>query len=250
MNNLHRELAPISSSACRANPEEEVARSNGRWPAAASSMSTAPRPRLSAVGTGHLVDVAAPRELVNARLREVRTIVELTVPFELSRDAIDSVERGARDADGNRRRRRAAARVRRGRRDFRRLPGRRHSRHREGTSNRKLTLPADVSAYPDAISDALEALRLAGVDGPYSVVLGSDAYTALSEARDQGYPVLGHIKRIVSGEIIWAPAISGGCVLSTRGGDYELHLGKTYRSATRAIPTRSSACTCAKRSRS
>jgi uncharacterized linocin/CFP29 family protein len=58
------------------------------------------------------------------------------------------------------------------------------------------------------------------------VVLGADAYTALSESSDQGYPIIEHIKRIVNGDIIWAPAIEGGCVLSTRGGDYELHIGQ------------------------
>jgi uncharacterized linocin/CFP29 family protein len=69
-------------------------------------------------------------------------------------------------------------------------------------------------------------LRLQGVDGPYSVLLGSDAYTAVSEAVDQGYPVLEHLRRLVSGEIIWAPGIVGGCILTTRGGDFALHLGQ------------------------
>lgn len=228
MNNLHRELAPVSASAWQ-QIEEEVARTFKRSVAGRRVVDVEgpAGPALSAVGTGHLCDVAAPRELVSPRLREVRTIVELTVPFELSRDAIDSVERGARDADWQPAK--DAAQRLAFAEDGAIFDGYAAAGIvgiREGTSNRKLALPADVSAYPDAISDALEALRLAGVDGPYSVVLGSDAYTALSEARDQGYPVLGHIKRIVSGEIIWAPAISGGCVLSTRGGDYELHLGE------------------------
>jgi uncharacterized linocin/CFP29 family protein len=30
----------------------------------------------------------------------------------------------------------------------------------------------------------------------------------------------------VNGEIIWAPAIDGGSVLSTRGGDFDLHIGQ------------------------
>jgi uncharacterized linocin/CFP29 family protein len=58
------------------------------------------------------------------------------------------------------------------------------------------------------------------------VLLGADAYTALGEARDQGYPVLEHIKRIVNGDIIWAPALAGGSVVSMRGGDFELHIGE------------------------
>src|SRR6202035_4825398 len=72
--------------------------------------------------------------------------------------------------------------------------------------------------------------RLVGVNGPYSVLLSADAYTGLSETRDHGYPVLEHIKRLVNGEIIWAPAITGGFVLTTRGGDFDLHIGQ-------AVPT-------------
>ena len=71
-----------------------------------------------------------------------------------------------------------------------------------------MALPAEITAYPDAIAGALNQLRLVGVNGPYSVVLSSDAYQALSEASDHGYPVLEHIKRIVDGELVWAPGIT------------------------------------------
>jgi len=65
-----------------------------------------------------------------------------------------------------------------------------------------------------------------GVNGPYSVLLGAGEYTALAETRDHGYPVLEHIKRIVDGNIVWAPAIEGAFVLTTRGGDFELSVGQ------------------------
>jgi uncharacterized linocin/CFP29 family protein len=97
---------------------------------------------------------------------------------------------------------------------------------RRGTSNPVMTLPADVRHYPDAIAQALSQLRLAGVNGPYSVLLGADAYTALSESSDHGYPVLEHIRKLVKDEIIWAPAVSGAFVLTTRGGDFDLHIGQ------------------------
>jgi len=61
---------------------------------------------------------------------------------------------------------------------------------RQGTSNPIKTLPADVREYPDAIAQSLSQLRLVGVNGPYSVLLGADAYTALAETSDYGYPVL------------------------------------------------------------
>jgi uncharacterized linocin/CFP29 family protein len=71
-------------------------------------------------------------------------------------------------------------------------------------------------------------LRLAGVDGPYSLLLSADAYTAVAETTDHGYPIREHIARVIGseGDIIWAPAISGAFLLTTRGGDYELYLGQ------------------------
>jgi uncharacterized linocin/CFP29 family protein len=88
-----------------------------------------------------------------------------------------------------------------------------------------MTLPEDVSKYPDAIAQALSQLRLVGVNGPYTVLLGADAYTALAETSDHGYPVLEHVKRLEE-KIIWAPAIEGAFVLTTRGGDFDLHIGQ------------------------
>ncbi len=54
---------------------------------------------LSAVGTGHLRSIAGLREGILARQREVMALVELRFPFELERQAIDDVERGANDSD-------------------------------------------------------------------------------------------------------------------------------------------------------
>jgi uncharacterized linocin/CFP29 family protein len=89
-----------------------------------------------------------------------------------------------------------------------------------------MTLPSDVREYPDAISQALSQLRLVGVNGPYSALLGADAYTALAETNDNGYPVLEHVKKLVKDEIIWTPAIAGAFVLTTRSGDFDLHIGQ------------------------
>jgi len=83
-----------------------------------------------------------------------------------------------------------------------------------------------VREYPQAVAGALSQLRIAGVNGPYSVLLGADAYTTLAETSDHGYPVLEHVKRLVDDKIVWAPAIPGAVVMTTRGGDFELHIGQ------------------------
>jgi uncharacterized linocin/CFP29 family protein len=83
-----------------------------------------------------------------------------------------------------------------------------------------------VAKYPEAVARAVSALRLAGVDGPYTLLLGAEAYTAVAGGSDDGYPVLEHIQRLVDGKVVWAPAIAGGVVLTTRGGDFELAIGQ------------------------
>ncbi|CAN7303726.1 bacteriocin family protein [Caballeronia sp. LjRoot34] len=228
MNNLHRELAPISSQAW-AQIEAEVARTFRRSVAGRRVVDVkGPRGTdFAGVGTGHQTAIDSAKNGVAAKLHDVKSLVQLTVPFTLQRKSIDSVERGSNDGDWQPAK--IAASDLAFAEDSAIFDGYEAAGIvgiREGCSNEPTNLPADVSDYPAAISQALEKLRLAGVDGPYSVLLGADAYTALSEASDQGYPVIQHIKRIVNGDLVWAPAIKGGSVVSTRGGDYELHFGQ------------------------
>jgi uncharacterized linocin/CFP29 family protein len=228
MNNLHRELAPISDAAW-AQIEEETTRTLKRYLAGRRVVDVRgpAGPVLSAAGTGHLRSIAAQKDGILARQREVNALVELRVPFELNRQAIDDVERGANDSDWQPAK--DAARQIAFAEDSAIFEGYTAAGIlgiRQGTSNPKPALPADVRRYPDAIAQALSQLRLVGVNGPYAVLLGAEAYTALAETSDQGYPVLEHVKRLVDDKIIWAPAIEGAFVVTTRGGDFELHIGQ------------------------
>lgn len=227
MNNLHRELAPISDAAWT-QIEAEATRTIKRY-LAGRRVVDVPSPggaALPGVATGHLVSISPPAEGIVANQREVKALVELRVPFDLSRQAIDDVERGSEDS--NWQPAKDAAKALAFAEDRAIFDGYRAANIqgiREGTSNPIKSLPDDVRNYPDGMAQALTQLRLVGVDGPYAVVLGANEYTALVETRDYGYPILEHLKRIIDGEIIWAPAISGAFVLSTRGGDFELNIG-------------------------
>lgn len=230
MNNLHRELAPISDAAW-AQIEEEVSRTLKRYLAARRVVDVQgpDGAMLSAVGTGHLRDIAGPADGVIARQREVRPLVELRAPFELDRQMIDDVERGSNDSDWQPAK--DAAKKIAFAEDgaiFEGYAAAGIEGIRHGASNPPIGLPADVRHYPNAIARALTELRLAGVNGPYSVLLGADAYTAVSEGVDYGYPILQHIHRLVETDIIWAPAIAGAFVLTTRGGDFDLHIGQDF----------------------
>ena len=229
MNNLHRELAPISDSAW-AQIEEETSRTLKRYLAGRRVVDVrAPG------GTGHLRRRHRPsggRSQLRrkASLRgsaSVKALVEVRAPFDLDRQALDDVERGANDSDWQPAK--DAARQIAFAEDgaiFEGYAAAGIGGIRQGTSNPIMTLPADVRAYPHALAQSLSQLRLVGVNGPYSVLLGADAYTALAETSDHGYPVLEHVKRLVNDQIIWAPAIAGAFVLTTRGGDFDLHIGQ------------------------
>src|SRR4029077_13768848 len=84
MNNLHRELAPISDAAW-SQIEEEASRTIKRYLAARRVVDVQGPAgmALSAVGTGHLRNLTARGDGVVARQREVKPLVELRVPFEL-----------------------------------------------------------------------------------------------------------------------------------------------------------------------
>src|ERR1700722_13454904 len=100
MNNLHRELAPISEAAW-SQIETEATRTIKRHLAGRRviDLRGPSEVSLAAIGTGHQTRLDTHLEGVETHLREVKPLLELRVPFELSRQAIDDVERGAEDSD-------------------------------------------------------------------------------------------------------------------------------------------------------
>ena len=228
MNNLYRELAPVSAAAW-AGIEEEAKRTFARHAAARKAVDvTGPEGlTLAGMGTGHVTAIDPPADGVAASLRDWRPVVELRVPFTLSRSQIDSVERGALDPDWQPVKD-AAKKIAfaEDRAVFDGYAAAQITGVRQASSNPALALPGEVRDYPDVVSKAVSELRLAGVAGPYSLLLSADAWTAVSETSDHGYPIREHLARVLDGDIIWAPAIDGALLLSGRGGDYELRLGQ------------------------
>ena len=231
MNNLHRELAPVSDAAW-ASIEAEARRTFEQNVAGRRVVDvTGPDgPALASVGTGHLAEIEPPggdAAGILAWQRTAQQLVQLRVPFTVSRLDVDNVERGAQDSDWQPVK--DAARQIAFAEDkaiFDGYPAAGITGVRQSTSNSVLTLPAEAREYPTVVSQAVSALRLAGVSGPYSLLLSAAAYTMVSETSDHGYPIREHLARVVDGEIIWAPAVDGAFLLSGRGGDYELRLGQ------------------------
>lgn len=231
MNHLRRELAPITEAAW-AQIDEEATRSLKLSLAARRMVDVAPALGWSAdaVATGAIQPLtSAGQDGVEAAVRVPLPLLELRTPFTLSLADLDSADRGnpAIDTDPVV----AAARRAAAAEDtmvFAGLEGAPFAGVIPSSTHEPIQLGDDVTDYPEKVAHAVAVLRKAGVGGPFAVALGDEEYTGVAETTEHGYPILEHLQRLLGGEVVWAPALSGGVVLSCRGGDFSLVLGQDY----------------------
>ena len=92
-----------------------------------------------------------------------------------------------------------------------------------------MAISDDYTQYPEHVAKAVAALRAADVAGPYAIALGARCFTGVTETTEHGgYPVFEHLRQILDGPVVWAPAVDGAVVLSQRGGDFELTIGEDF----------------------
>ena len=230
MNHLHRELAPVSEAAWGEIDDE--ARRSLRHFLTARKLVDLSGPHgwdHSALGLGRVADGAdGPAEGVESRIRLVQPLAELRTPFTLERAEIDAVDRGAPDADWDpvvdAARRAALAE------DHLVFTGFAAAGVRgvvETTPHDPVAIDTDYDHYPNYVASAVETLKRAGVSGPYALALGPRCYTGVIETTEHGgYPVLEHLRLLVEGPVLWAPAVDGAVLISQRGDDFELVVGQ------------------------
>jgi uncharacterized linocin/CFP29 family protein len=172
--------------------------------------------------------VLEPRDLgqnLSAGVRSVLPLVEVRVPFELSRTVLDARERGAPDLDDDP----ALEAARRlaeleDRAIFYGLDAAGIRGQLAVSSQRPISLGREVPSIIDAVTQALLALDEASVKGPYTVVLGDSAYRKLAAAPE--YPPLRQLRELLGDRVLHSRVLRGGVVLSERGGDYQLSVGQ------------------------
>lgn len=232
MNDLHRELAPISARAFELIDEE--ARSALKVTLTARKLVDFSGPlgwSFSALGLGRARALdERPHAGVAGALRLVRPLVELRAVFELRRSELEAIARGARDADLDPVRTAAKAIARAEDRAVFHGYGAAGIEGIFGAARAEtLPLTEDYEAYPVVVAKALAKLRTAGVDGPYAIALGPKCFTGLTQTTTKGgYPVIQHVQRLLDGPLVWAPAVDGAVVVSVRGGDFELTVGRDF----------------------
>jgi uncharacterized linocin/CFP29 family protein len=186
---------------------------------------------LGCVNTGRLEHIEkGPIPGVSHAIRDVKPLVEVRSPIVLPILELDYAARGARDLDLD-----AVIET------AEKVAHAEDTAIFHGFAHGKITgiieasrhAPLDVATpleWPRVLTAAKEKLRLAGVNGPYALAAGIEAYDSLVATGDDGYPLRKRIEEtILDQPIVWAPALKGGAVLmSTRGGDYELTVGQDF----------------------
>lgn len=232
MNHLLRELAPLTGAEWKAIDEE--ARQTLKMNLAARRLVDFSGPhgwQASSINLGRVDKTDAQlRPGVETRRRRVQTLIELRVPFELSRAELDIIARGGRDSDL--RPVTDAARniaIAENQAVFNGFSAGHITGIFEATPETALQLSDDYAHYPEVVAEALGKLRNLGIGGPYGIALGPRCYVGLTETTTAGgYRVYDHVKRLLNGPLVWTPGIEGAVVLSVRGGDFELTVGEDF----------------------
>jgi len=232
MNDLLRELAPISDAAWQ--EIESEARRTLKVTLAARRIVDFSGPKGFTASAVNLGEVEAldegPAAGIEARLRAVLPLLEFRTPFELARSELEAVGRGSKRPDLQRvteaARKAALAEDRAVFHGY--APGRVEGLC-QAAASAALRLTTDYVKYPEVVADAIGRLREAGIDGPYTIALGPRCYTGLTRTTtSSGYPVIEHVRRLLDEPVVWAPGLDGAVVASLRGGDFELTVGQDF----------------------
>jgi uncharacterized linocin/CFP29 family protein len=183
----------------------------------------------SATNLGRVKEIAHPMgKGVSGAQRQVLALVELRAPFSVARAELADAERGAADADlGALDQAAQAIAVAENAAVFHGWKAAGITGILEASPHGEIKLGEDCDQYPRHVAKAVDALRAAGVAGPYGLALGPEAHTRVLETSERGgYPLLEHLREIAGGPLVWAPGVKGAAVLSLRGGDFLLECGE------------------------
>lgn len=231
MKDLLRSLAPISDEAWK--EIEEEASETLKTTLAGRKLADFTGPLgwdVSSVDTGDTRKLEkAPQPGVTAQLRQPKPLVEFRIPFSLSREELLKIGRGARDADLDPVREAAyTIALAEDKAIFHGFGEGQITGICEAAADRTLSITEDYEDYPGVVAQAVSELHGSGVAGPYAIALGPRCYTGLTRTAQGGYPVIEHVRRILDGPIVPARGLDGACVISLRGGDFEIVVGRDF----------------------
>jgi uncharacterized linocin/CFP29 family protein len=229
MNHLLRDLAPLTAEAWEVVDTEARTRLTELLAARKLVDFAGPHGwQRSAIELGSVEVIDAPDAALAAKQRRVQPLVELRASFTVPRSTLEDIARGRPDPDLDTLAEavRAIAQAE-NTAVFHGYAAAGITGLTEASSQSPITLGDDYGDYPTSVAKAINALRLAGIVGPFGLAIGPDGYTGIVEtAENGGYPLIRHLHEILGGPLVWAPGVTGAVLVSTRGGDFQFDSGQ------------------------
>lgn len=235
-NHLLRNKAPIPVRAWKAIDEEAKERLTPLLAARRLADWVGPGGwRHDAMALGRTTRLAAPPAGLDAtgvdvRQRRVLPLAEYRIPFTVSRDEIDDIQRGSLDPelDDLARAAQVAAELE-NRAVLHGWSDAGIAGIAEASPHAAMALSDDATGYPGVVAVAVDTLRQSGIEGPYALALSPARYTTIVATTEHGgYPLLDHLERVLGAtdSVVRAPGLDDALVVSQRGGDFLLDVGQ------------------------
>jgi uncharacterized linocin/CFP29 family protein len=159
-------------------------------------------------------------------IHRINPMIELKVPFTLDIREVETIDRGAKDADLDpvelAASKLASAEDKIIYQGYNKAGITGLSKTKE---NKNLKWPDEISDIPGTITEAILTLQNKNIDGPYSLVLDADKWTEIHTMTNV-YPVMRQIKDIVDGQIVLNKNTNDSMLVSERGDDFIFTLGQ------------------------
>ncbi len=183
----------------------------------------------AAVSIGKLkLPAKQSKDNVQYGIHQLLPLVETRMPFSLNIWELDNLARGSKDVDLDNVHE-AAKKIAKFEEDavyngFK-ASGIEGLLNSSDYPSHKLNATADNIL--DIISKAIINFKNKAVEGPYTLVVGEDLYKKIN-ANGKSYPLRKRINDLIEGKIVFSENISGGILVSERGGDFTLTIGQDY----------------------
>lgn len=180
----------------------------------------------AALSEGRLDVPSNQKEDVKYGINKVMPLVESRLPFELNIWELDNIERGCEDIELDNLEE-AARKIAQFEENiiYNGLKKAGIEGLKGSSDFDKFKFPNETNDILPAIAKGIAQMKKASIEGPYSLVLSSDKWEEI-QSIVQGYPPIKRLENMLGGSIILAPFVKDAFLVSERGGDFKLVLGK------------------------